>query len=280
LRACVVNFDAKRPRSYLADWGQSSVPCANPLCFGRDGKWESVPAKHSTQTGAATVIIDGEGRPMPLASARSKCLCCGKVFAHVNPVTLSRMPPEALRGLPVDLDWAVGDLMLSVPFTRALDYDLVMRQGAANCAAKVATAGAETFTRCSVEYLAAGQAWWQQTVGLASDEPWRKLDEPGQLRLAEARAEFLLASQLVDRVEPFGRAGDNDGFGLCPIAPDRLSRRSPVSSSGGAPGAGRSCATSAARATPPNSSSNTTDFVLLGSKQGVGWPWPHGAGTA
>jgi hypothetical protein len=179
LRACVVDFDAKGPRSYLGDWGQPSVPCANPVCFGRDGKWDSVPAKHSTQTAAPTVVIDGEGRPMPLVSARSKCQCCGKVPAHVNPVKLSRMPPEALRGFPVDLEWAVGDVILSAPLTRAFDYDWVMRQGATNCANKVATAGAETFTRSSERHYAAAQTWWQQVVGFASDEPWGSLDEPG-----------------------------------------------------------------------------------------------------
>jgi len=113
-------------------------------------------------------------------------------------------------------------VILSAPLTRAFDYDWVIRQGATNCADKVATAGAETFTRSSERYYAAAQTWWQQVVGLASDEPWGSLDEPGQMRLAEARADFLLGKQLVNRVEPFGKAGDVDGFGLCTIAPKSL----------------------------------------------------------
>ncbi|KAJ1450304.1 hypothetical protein M885DRAFT_532790, partial [Pelagophyceae sp. CCMP2097] len=67
-----------------------------------------------------------------------------------------------------------------------------MRQGATNCANK-------TFTRSSERHYAAAQTWWQQ-----------------------ARADFLLGNQLVDRVEPFGKAGDVDGFGLCTIAPKSL----------------------------------------------------------
>jgi hypothetical protein len=220
--AKVVDFETPDMKDKLADFGQASTPCGNAACCGKDGKWDTTPQKNSTKTAAPTIVLDAEGRSTPLVSARSKCLTCGTNFPHFNPTTLERMPPGALNGLDVDPQWARGDVVLSKSLSTPFEYDATTRQGAENCATKTAILGSETYAEDECAYYAHSQTWRTQLEKFASDEAWCELSVSDQIQLAVARAEWLLANELCDAVEPFGMPCDRNGFSLNVLSPSRL----------------------------------------------------------
>jgi hypothetical protein len=211
-----VDFNAVETLKLLSDFGQDSVPCGNPDCNGEDGKWHTEPLPPSHQTGGPKLVLGADSLTSALTSGRSRCKICCCVFHHFNSVTLRRMPPQAVADLPFAHDWVDphGDWAMVEAVSSAFEYDVNHQQGAQNLADKMTIMGHEIFDKRAMEYYATAQLWRKQLEGLVGRDVWSTLPEERQLILATARAEFELASDMSNDVEPLGKASDVVGFGF------------------------------------------------------------------
>ena len=60
----------------------------------------------------------------------------------------------------------------------------------------------------------------KQLLHLVGDDVWPKLNEQQQLQRIDARVEFIEYGKATDKLEPFGKAFDVDGFGAAHLTPD------------------------------------------------------------
>jgi hypothetical protein len=128
----VVNFASKESALAIAENGLGCVPCGNPSCTGKDGKWRTTPTRFSFKSAAPMLVVEPDGLPAPMVCAWSTCEDCGKPFSHLNSVTLRRLldVPEVLAPLPFDPEFPFSDVYLHRVHTSELEYDAVARQGA------------------------------------------------------------------------------------------------------------------------------------------------------
>lgn len=205
----VINFGAPIPMKYISEQGLGSVPCGNPDCVGRSGKWHTTPCRWSHKTAAPCIHLEPNGMPAPVEYAWSTCADCHVPFSHGNPVTLRRLQdvPEVLGMLPFDPEWPFGAISIDRIHTSHLEYDCVTRQGGADLVAKLDKLGSEWVQRRVELYLNHGQVWASQLSALVGDGVYEHLAPARQLELAELRGEFEFFSATPEPLAPLGSGG-------------------------------------------------------------------------
>jgi len=168
----IVNFATKENMLILAEHGLGSVPCGNPACRGKDGKWHTHPVRWDSKTSALSILLREDGLPAPMIAACSACETCTVVSSHLNPILLRRLGdvPELLDKLPFDPEWPFGETYIHRNLTSGFEYDSVKRQGVDNMLEKLTKLASEAVQRRCLQYVVHGQVWLRQLAGLVGDE--------------------------------------------------------------------------------------------------------------
>lgn len=221
-----INLATEKAQTICENSGLGSLPCANPKCFGANGRWCTTPVGWQHQLSAPSVFVDENGRAGAMDIARSHCHTCQNPFYHTDPVVLGRLEevPDLLNELPFDPQYQFCDIYLHRSHTSSLEYDSITRQGVSNAVQKIKKLAAQSCLRRAKQYYNGGQLWWQQLVATVGEQAWQVLTPDEQLTLAELRGEYLYFDGC-DKLTRLAAFDSTEHFGSVMLSDTILSKR-------------------------------------------------------